>query len=94
MMKVQTKDLDGSLVLQVEGRLAGPFVTELEDCWHAVRACHPDRQIALDVKYVTCVDRAGRRLLQLMHGQCVRFLGAGLATQDILEQIMEQQESK
>jgi len=84
------KELDDQLVFQVEGRLAGAFVPELENCWQAARATQPDRKIAVDLKNVTCVDRAGRYLLQLMHGNGVAFLRAGLAVQDILEQIMEQ----
>jgi len=35
MMKIQIKEFDNQLTLQVEGRLAGAFVPELEDCWQA-----------------------------------------------------------
>src|SRR2546426_10272274 len=94
MMKIQMKELDGQLVLQVEGRLAGAFVPELENCWQAARADQPSRKISVDLKSVTCVDRAGRYLLQLMHSNGVGFLRAGLAVQDILEQVMERQECK
>jgi anti-anti-sigma regulatory factor len=94
MMKIQMKELDGELVLQVEGRLAGAFVPELENCWQIARADQRSRKISIDLKSVTCVDRAGRYLLQLMHSNGVGFLRAGLATQDILEQIMEQPECK
>ena len=41
MMKIQMKELDGQLILQVEGRLAGAFVPELEDCWQGARANQP-----------------------------------------------------
>lgn len=37
---------------------------------------------------------AGGSLLQLMHRNRVTFLRAGLATQDILEQVMETPECK
>ena len=92
MMKIQTKELDDQLILQVEGRLAGAFVPELETCWQAARSNRPNRQISVDLKSVTCIDRAGRRLLQSMHSSGVGFLRAGLAIQDILEQVMEQPE--
>lgn len=90
MMKIQMQELGGQLILQVEGRLAGAFVPELENCWQAARGDRPDRKISVDLKNVTCIDRAGRHLLQVLHGRGVDFLGAGLAVQDILEQIMEQ----
>jgi anti-anti-sigma regulatory factor len=88
------KELDDRLTLQVEGRLAGAFVPELESCWQAARANQPNRQISVDLKSVTCIDRAGRSLLQLMYRSGVGFLRAGLAVQDILEQIMEAPECK
>ncbi|HXB75765.1 MAG TPA: hypothetical protein VNY05_46465 [Candidatus Acidoferrales bacterium] len=92
MMKIQSQELDEQLILQVEGRLAGAFVPELETCWQAARADRPNRKISVDLKSVTCIDRDGRRLLQSMHSHGVGFLRAGLAVQDILEQIMEQPE--
>jgi anti-anti-sigma regulatory factor len=94
MMRIQVKELGGSVILQVEGRLAGAFVPELENCWKAARARQPNHKILIDLKDVTCVDRAGRYLLELLHGNGVAFLGPGLAIQDILEQIRERQECK
>jgi anti-anti-sigma regulatory factor len=92
MMKIQSKEFDDQLILQVEGRLAGAFVPELESCWQSARANRPNRKISVDLKSVTCIDRDGRRLLQSMHSNGVGFLRAGLAVQDILEQVMEQPE--
>jgi hypothetical protein len=94
MMKIQVEEHDGRLVLMVEGRLAGEFVPELQRCWEAARAEQPRQKILVDLKSVTCVDRAGRYLLQMMYGNGVGFLRAGLAVQDILEQIMGQPECK
>jgi anti-anti-sigma regulatory factor len=85
MIKIQVKEVDDQLILQVEGRLAGAFVPELESCWQAAHANQPNRRISVDMKSVTCVDQAGRYLLQLMHSKGVGFLRAGLAIQDILE---------
>ena len=94
MMKIQVSELDDRVVLEVQGRLAGAFVPELEGTWRAARAAQPGRKILVDLKSVTCVDRAGRYLLQLMHGDGVGFLRAGLSIQDTLEEIMEHQPCK
>jgi anti-anti-sigma regulatory factor len=90
MMKIQARELDDQLILEVEGRLSGAFVPELENCWQTARASQPRRKISLDLKSVICIDRAGRRLLESMHSDGVSFLRGGLAVQDILEQVMEQ----
>jgi anti-anti-sigma regulatory factor len=94
MMKIEIQETGESVILKVEGRLAGPFAAELENCWNVARAAHPKCSISVDLKNVTCVDRTGRRLLQAMHRQGVPFLRAGLAVQDVLEQIMEQPECR
>jgi anti-anti-sigma regulatory factor len=91
MMKIETREGEGVVILEVEGRLTGAFVPELERCWQAARADQPGRGIWVDLKGVTCIDRSGRYLLQLMHGSGVGFLKAGLAVQDILEQVMAQE---
>jgi anti-anti-sigma regulatory factor len=88
MMKVETKDSDGGLIVLVQGRLTGASVPELERCWQAARSERPDRRISVDLKNVTCVDLVGRRLLQSMYQGGVEFVGAGMATQDILDQIL------
>lgn len=94
MMKIEIQEAGNSLILQVEGRLSGAFVPELENCWRTAMSAQPDRQISVDLKNVTCVDRAGRRLLEVMHRSGVPFQRAGMAVQDILEQIMEQPECR
>ena len=94
MMKVEIQESGDRLILQVEGRVAGAFAAELENCWRGAQSAHPGRLISVDLKNVTCVDRAGKYLLQSMYRSGVPFLRAGLAVQDILEQIMEQPECR
>jgi anti-anti-sigma regulatory factor len=94
MMKIQVNDDSQQVTLQIEGRVAGPFVVALEDCWLNARASSADRRIRVDLKNVTCIDRAGRQLLQAMHRSGVQFLRAGLAIQDIIEEIREAPECK
>jgi anti-anti-sigma regulatory factor len=94
MMKVEVQESADQLIFQVQGRLAGAFAAELESCWRRAQSAHPGRRISVDLKNVTCIDRAGKYLLEKMHRSGVPFLRAGLAVQDILEQIMEQPECR
>ena len=92
MIKIQALESETGVVIYLQGRLAGPFVPELESCWRAERAKKQAQSISIDLKEVTCVDRAGRALLRSMHADGVGFIRAGMATRDILEQIMEEEE--
>jgi anti-anti-sigma regulatory factor len=94
MMKVETREFEDQVILEVEGRLAGAFVPELEKSWQLARANQPTRKVAVDLRGVTCVDRAGRYLILLMHSQGAGFFRAGLAIQDILEELLEQPKCK
>ena len=87
MLKITIHDAKGPLRLQLEGRLAGAWVYELEHCWHTAKASHPNRTLAVDLTGVTFLDQAGRYLLQLLHRDGVRLVGSGLLWQDILEHV-------
>ena len=87
MLKITIHDANGPLRLQLEGRLAGAWVYELERCCHTAKASHPNRTLAVDLTGVTFLDQAGRYLLQLLHRDGVRLVGSGLLWQNILEHI-------
>jgi len=83
-MKIETRESGEELTVQIEGRLAGVWVPELEQCWRAASVDHPDRKISVDLSGVTCVDQAGQYLLLLMLRDGVSFIGAGLAMNEVL----------
>jgi len=87
MLKITIHEANGPLRLELEGRLAGAWVYELEHCWHTAKASHPNRTLAVDLTGVTFLDQAGRYLLQLLHRDGVRLVGSGLLWQDILEHV-------
>ena len=87
MLKITIHEAAGPLRIELEGRLAGAWVCELEHCWHTAQASHPNRTLAVDLTGVTFIDQAGRYLLQWMHRDGVRLVGSGLLLQDLLDHI-------
>ncbi len=87
MLKITVHDTSGQLRLELEGRLAGVWVCEVEHCWHTAQANHPNRELSVDLNGVTFIDQAGRYLLQLMHRDGVSVVASGLMRQDILEHL-------
>jgi anti-anti-sigma regulatory factor len=87
MLKITIYDAAGQRRLELEGRLAGVWVSELEHCWRTAKASHPNRTVAVDLTGVTFIDQAGRYLLQLMHRDGVRFVASDLMLQDILDHV-------
>jgi hypothetical protein len=62
MLRITTHSTADTLTFQLEGRLVGPWVTELRDCWRKTPA---DGKCAvhIDLRAVTYVDAAGKELL-------------------------------
>jgi hypothetical protein len=93
MLKITVHDTAGHLCIALEGRLAGAWVCEVEQCWLTAKASHPHRLLTVDLTSVTFIDQAGWYLLQLMHRDRVRFVTSSLMWQDLVEHITDAQES-
>jgi hypothetical protein len=77
MLRITEHDASDRLTLQLEGRLAGAWVGELEDCWRHSAARLEGRGLHLDLTGVVFVDAAGKYLLTLMHKAGARFIALG-----------------
>ena len=75
-MRITIQQQSGLLILQVEGKLIGPWVAELENCWRQALSSRPFATVRVDVSEVTHVDAAGKQLLAAMHGQGVELIAA------------------
>jgi ABC-type transporter Mla MlaB component len=62
MLRITTHFTADELTFQLEGRLVGPWVTELRDCWRT-NPGDGKRAIHIDLRAVTYVDAAGKELL-------------------------------
>jgi anti-anti-sigma regulatory factor len=68
MLRITTHSTTDSLTFQLEGRLVGPWVTELRDCWRRTSR-EGKRAVHIDLRAVTYVDAAGEELLADLYRQ-------------------------
>ncbi len=78
MLRITTFDNDKETRFIVEGKLAGPWVAELERCWQAVASVRPSPPILVDLTAVSYVDLEGKELLTRMRGSGTQILVASL----------------
>src|SRR5262245_51026123 len=71
----------------VEGKLVGPWVKELEECWESVLVAEPSRMPLMNLTAVTFVDSDGRELLTRMRRQGSRLVSAGCLMNAIVAEI-------
>jgi anti-anti-sigma regulatory factor len=85
MLKIDTIESTSEIVLSLHGRLAGPWVDELESHWRRTQATAGERPVRVDLSGVTGIDGAARYLLQLMRVKNVGLMGACLAIRASLD---------
>jgi hypothetical protein len=85
MLRVTVQENDTLWRLQLSGRLAGAWVAETENTWR--EAPVSGRQVEVDLREVTCIDEAGRRLLRAMNQAGACFIAKGVAMEALVEEI-------
>lgn len=82
----QSSPLMLSLVC-LEGKLIGPWVSELERSWEELRREAPQRPVAVELSDVTYVSPEGKALLESMWRQGAKLESRSLLTRFLLKQI-------
>ena len=89
MLKITTLREAQSITLRLEGRLAGPWVEELERCWMATVSAKTRHPLSVDLSAVTYVDAEGKDLLKKIHHEGAKLVASGCLTNCIVEEITQ-----
>src|SRR5271169_5050084 len=88
MLRITTEKKRGKTSLSVEGRLAGPWVAALEQCWRELHAASPQEKFHIDLCGVSFIDAAGKVLLMEIHRQGGQLVAEGCLNQAIVHEIV------
>jgi outer membrane protein len=94
MLRITTETKRGRLTLSVEGRLAGPWVAALEQCWRELLVASPNQKFSINLCGVSFIDNAGKVLLKEMHRLGGELLAEGCLNQAIVNEIVEADEKR
>jgi ABC-type transporter Mla MlaB component len=86
MLKVTIKQADSTETWELEGKLSGDWVRELERCW-TERKSPVGVALHVQLKAVSYIDAAGKQLLTEMYGRGVEIRGCGCMTKAVVEEI-------
>jgi ABC-type transporter Mla MlaB component len=89
MFRITTQTANDELVMKLEGNLAGPWVRELDTCWHDVVLGRDPRRVCIDLTALCQVDAAGRELMAVMHRAGARFVARGCVMTEVVREISE-----
>jgi ABC-type transporter Mla MlaB component len=87
MFRVTVNKSDSIETWELEGKLSGDWVKELEQCW---KASVPQTGVTVQVnlKAVSYIDAAGKQLLAEMHERGVEIKGCGCMARAVVEEIV------
>jgi ABC-type transporter Mla MlaB component len=87
MIRITVHDNRESLTFQLEGRLAGPWVREVEECRRRTLAGRLPTTVRFDLAGVTSIDSAGKAYLADMHRLGAEFVAADCLTKAVVAEI-------
>src|SRR5690348_587181 len=85
MLKITVKHEGSRSTLELEGRLSGPWVAELERAWEMERGHF--EQVCVELRSVSFVDSDGKALLKKLHASGTTISGHGCLTRAIISDV-------
>jgi anti-anti-sigma regulatory factor len=87
MLRITVHDKPEALTFQLEGRLAGPWVPVLQECWQNALAGRRQPLLRVDLTEVTAIDAAGQACLAAMQRRGAEFIAADCLTKAVVAEI-------
>jgi outer membrane protein len=94
MLRITTEIKRGKLTLYIEGRLTGPWVGALEQCWRDLSDRGERQKFYINLCGVSFIDDAGKVLLKEMHRQGGELIAEGCLNQAIVNEIVSKKAKK
>ena len=92
MLKITMQIAAGVMTFALEGKLAGPWVKELELCWRSAAGTLQIHAVRVDLSSVTFIDEEGKDLLDRMYRKGAKLMATGCLNKCIVEGIMQSEE--
>ena len=87
MLRITVHDTPQAITFQLEGRLAGPWLRELEACWQGTLARQRRPIVRVDLLGVTFIDSAGKDCLAALHREGAEFVAPDCLTKAIVDEL-------
>ncbi len=93
MLRITVHKNSQTVRLQLEGRLAGAWVEELDECWQRTFASETQPNVEVDLTGLISIDRAGKAYLAAMHRRGANFIVADCETKSIVDEMASKSKS-
>jgi anti-anti-sigma regulatory factor len=91
-LKITIQNSDKEIEITLEGRVAGPWVAELNRVWAETTPQLENRTLTIDLRNVTYADSLGKQLLREIYSQThAKFVASSPWAQYLAEEITQSQ---
>ncbi len=87
MLRITVHENPQAFTFKLEGRLSGPWLRELEECWKSTLNKQREPILRVDLTGVTYIDDAGKACLAAIHREGAELMAADCLTRDIVSEI-------
>ncbi len=87
MLRITVTDTPSEQRWTLQGRLAGPWVAQLQSCWNNAQAAREGRSCVIDVTSLTSVDETGEDVLRAMMSEGAKFRACGVYITHVLQSL-------
>jgi hypothetical protein len=87
MLKISILDTPSQRRLLIEGKLIGPWATELARVWRQAMVDLNDRALVIDVKGLTAITEDGENVLLELMKEGASFRSSGVFTKQVLKRM-------
>lgn len=87
MLRITVHEQSEARTFQLEGRLAGPWVQVLQECWQTFLARRRKPLLRVDLTGVTSIDAAGKACLAAMHHRGAELVAADCLMRAVVAEI-------
>ncbi len=88
MLRITIHETEDRMGVTLEGRIAGPWVQELERVWVETAPRLGSRKLSIDLRNVTYADAGGKRVLRSIFSQSgAELVANSLGVQDLAGEI-------
>ena len=94
MLRITVHNNEQTVRLQLEGRLARPWLEELDEIFKRALASKRQPTIEVDLTGLIAIDRGGKTYLESMHQRGVEFIVGDCETKSIVDEIVSKSVSE
>jgi anti-anti-sigma regulatory factor len=69
MLRITTNEGPETATMQLEGRVTGPWASEVQKAWHSLAFSLGSRKLRVDLRGVTHVDANGKQILSEIYSK-------------------------